>query len=73
MHIRISLGTKFQFKLISLIFLNKICPKRDFLVEKRKIALVRACYLLIFPRGAGRRNGISMCLLLVTETIITSC
>ena len=56
MHIRISLGTKFQFKLISLIFLNKICLKRDFLVEKRKIALVRASLLLLINFSARCRQ-----------------
>ena len=38
MHIRISLSIKFQFKLslLTLFFLDQICPKRIILVENRK-------------------------------------
>ena len=35
----ISLGTKFQFRLTILIFLDEICLKRVFLVKKRKTGL----------------------------------
>ena len=56
MHIRISLDTKFQFKLISLILLNKISPKREFLVEKGKIALVHASLLLLINFSARGRQ-----------------
>ena len=33
LHTRISVGTKFQFKLTNLIFFEQICPKRVFPVE----------------------------------------
>ena len=35
-HVRISVGTKFQLKLIILIFLDQICPKRVLLIKNRK-------------------------------------
>ena len=36
LHIRTSLGTKFQLKLTSFDFLDQICPKRVFLVKNGK-------------------------------------
>ena len=68
--IRISLGTKFQLKLTILIFFDQIRPKRKFLVENGKIALVNACmlvtyYIKLFRTGAERHNDIIMALLLL--------
>ena len=77
LHIQISGGTKFQFKLTILIFFYQICSKKEFPVENGKIALVRASmivtyYIKLFRTGANRHNGILMSLLfLVAETIIT--
>ena len=76
LHIRIRLGTKFQLKLTILNFFDQICPKREFPVENRKIALVHASMVItyhikLFHMGADRHNGILMSLLLlVAETII---
>ena len=55
LHIRISLVTKFQLKLTILIFFTKF-DQREFPVENRKIALVRASmvvtyYIKLFRMG----------------------
>ena len=70
-----SFSTKFQLKLTSLIFLSKICPKREFLVEKRekntlgRAFMVVTYYIEHFCTGAGRRTSFLMSLLiLVTVT-----
>ena len=74
LHIRISLGTKFQLKLIVLTFFSPNLFKREFPVENGKIALVRASmvatyYIKLFRIGADRHNGILISLLLlVAET-----
>ena len=75
LHIRISLGTKFQLRLT--FFFDQTCPKREFPVENGKIALVHASmvvtyYIKLLRTGANRHNGILMSsLLLVAETIIS--
>ena len=66
-----SLRTKFLIKLTIFIF----WPKREFPVENRKIAIVRASmvvtyYIKLFRTRADRYSGILMSLLLlVAETI----
>ena len=73
MHIRISLGTKFQLKLTILIFWTKFAQS-EFPVENGKIAFARASmvvtyYIKHFRTEADRHNGnlISL-LLLVADT-----
>ena len=62
-------------KLTILIFFDQICPKWEFPVENRKIALVPASmvftyYIKLFRTGADGHNGIlASLLLLVAETI----
>ena len=66
---RISLGTKFELKLIILFFLDQIFPKMGFPVKSGKIALIRASmvvtyYIKLFCMVSNRQNGILMSLLL---------
>ena len=55
-------------------FFDQVCPKREFPVENRKVALVQALmvvtyHIQLFCTGTGRRNSILISLLLqVTET-----
>ena len=65
LHIRNSLGTKFQLKLTILIFFDQIYPRREFPLENGKIALKSAStvviyYIKLFRTGANRHNGILM-------------
>ena len=53
MHIRISLSTKFQLKLTILFFFDQICPKSVFLVEDRKITLLRASFVITYYINAS--------------------
>ena len=74
----ISLGTKFQLTLTVLIFFVQIFPKRVFLFENGKIALVRASmvvtyYIKLFRTGADRYKGILMSLLLLVAETTTIC
>ena len=63
LHIRISLGTKFQLKLTVLNFFDQICPKRVFPF------MVITHYIKLFRTEVVRHNGILMTLfLLVAET-----
>ena len=58
--------------------MDQNCPKGEFPVENRKIAILRESmvvtyYIKLFHTGADRHNGILMSLLLlVTETINSS-
>ena len=67
LHIQVSLCTKFQLKLIILIFFffYQICPKREFPVENGK----RHLCVRSFRTGTDRHNDLLMSLLLlVAET-----
>ena len=73
LHIRISLGTKFQLKLTNLVFEQNLL-KKGISSLKRKIAVLRGPTVVtydikLFRTGADRHNGILMSLvLLVAET-----
>ena len=67
LHIQVSLGTKFQFKLTILDFLTKFAQKGLFLVKNGKITLVCASmivtyYIKLFGMEVDRHSGILMSL-----------
>ena len=66
LHIQISLGTKFQLKLIILIFWSKFPQKKVFPVEKsQRTSIVVIYYIKLFREGTDRHNGILISLLLL--------